>query len=410
MNIDDRIERRLRPEATAGTRYEVPTLSPVVHPTDPTGRGSELEALLSALDPVFTGTLPPSICVHGPKGSGKSAVVASLFAQLATQTTQHGRAIVPATRPSETELPSFVYVDARDASTRFQLYRTILMTLGCGDIPNEGVRTDKLSDQLCRYVRAQTDVVVAVDHTNESGTPEMKTVDRWLADVHECSSLICVSRQPPEVIEWEPEICIEFDQYPQSSLVELLMNRASNGVVRKLFEHDQMVNVAAAADGDAHDALAAALCAALAAERAEAGSVDRSHLQTGLEAVPDRCVSLGRLLALPHNRQRLLYELGRLEADDLRTVGATARALAATEAVDLSVSTVRRVLYELADAGVFDRVAVDCNRTKGRPPSRLVTRFPKRVFERLYERHSRVGVSDQPTGTLSSSANLLSPI
>ena len=49
-------------------------------------------------------------------------------------------------------------------------------------------------------------------------------------------------------------------------------------------------------------------------------------------------------------------------------------------------TTVRRVLYELADAGLLDRVTVARSDGKGRPPSRLVPRFPTLVFRELFDR------------------------
>jgi len=67
-------------------------------------------------------------------------------------------------------------------------------------------------------------------------------------------------------------------------------------------------------------------------------------------------VALGRVLALSESRRRLLYELVSLSDDDRASVSAATETIASRKAVDLSPSTVRRVLYELADAGLLDRV------------------------------------------------------
>jgi len=73
-----------------------------------------------------------------------------------------------------------------------------------------------------------------------------------------------------------------------------------------------------------------------------------------------------------------------LSDDDRASVSAATETIASRKAaVDLSPSTVRRVLYELAaDAGLLDRVTARRSDGKGRPPesARPVPRFPTLVF------------------------------
>ena len=79
MNIDDRIERRLGYEVGASILADPEALSPVVHADSPVGRGPVIEQLLDVFESAFSGSLPSSVYVYGPKGSGKSAVVSALF-------------------------------------------------------------------------------------------------------------------------------------------------------------------------------------------------------------------------------------------------------------------------------------------------------------------------------------------
>lgn len=157
---------------------------------------------------------------------------------------------------------------------------------------------------------------------------------------------------------------------------------------RDALTHDQIREVSEWADGDAHDALAAVTGAAITAERAGASTVRPEDLDEGIEAVPRPSVALGRVLALSESRRRLLYELVSLSDDDRASVSAATETIASRKAVDLSPSTVRRVLYELADAGLLDRVTARRSDGKGRPPSRLVPRFPTLVFQELFDRPS----------------------
>ncbi|OYR47131.1 cell division control protein, partial [Halorubrum sp. Hd13] len=298
------------------------------------------------------------------------------------------RAIQTTTRAVEPTLPGFVYVDARRGSTRFRLYHDVLSTIGDDPVPEHGIGTDELADKLREGVRTGPDIVVAVDHTNEPETPDATTVVDWLSDIGGHISPVCLGRDPPDAIEWEPDESVAFEPYRRHVLVELLTSRCSTGLGRDAISHDQIREVSEWADGDAHDALAAIAGAAISAERAGASTIRPTDLDAGIEEVPKPGVALGRVLALSESRRRLLYELVSLPEDDRASVSAATETIASRPAVDLSASTVRRVLYELADAGLLDRVTVSQSHGKGRPPSRLIPRFPTLVFRELFDRPS----------------------
>jgi len=148
MDIDDRITRRKRDAAGPVTDDEA--ISPVAHVADPVGRGPALETLLDYLDPVLDGDLPPNAYVWGPAGAGKSAVVTALFAHLGPRSSRPGSIVHTATRarPSHESPLSFVYVDARAATTDFGLYHAILDGVVDEQVPTQGVRTETLVEQL----------------------------------------------------------------------------------------------------------------------------------------------------------------------------------------------------------------------------------------------------------------------
>lgn len=385
MNIDDRIERRLGYETGTSVLADPEALSPVVHTDSPVGRGPVIEQLLDAFESAFSGSLPPSVYVYGPKGSGKSAIVSGLFERLATHSGPR-RAIQTSTRAVQPTIPSFVYVDARTASTRFRLYRAVLSAITDEPVPDHGIGTDELAETLRDAVRTGPDLVVAIDHTNEPETPQATALVEWLADVGRNIVPTCIGRDHPDVVEWEPEHAVEFGKYRRHVLVELLTSRCSTGLGRDALSHGQIREIAEWAAGDAHDALAVVMGAAIHAERAGASTIRSRDVTAGIEGVPRPCASLGRVLALPESRQRLLYELVDLSEDDRSTVSAATEAIAACPGVDLSASTVRRILYELADADLLERVTVRRSDGKGRPPSRLAPRFPTAVFREWFDR------------------------
>lgn len=387
MNIDDRIERRLGYDVGAGVLVDPDAVSPVSHTASPIGRGPAIERLLDVFEPAFAGSIPPSAYVHGPKGSGKSAIVSTLFQRLASHSGPR-RAIQTSTRAVEPTLPGFVYVDARRAPTRFRLYHAALDAVSDDAVPEHGIGTDELTESLREAVDVRPDLVVAVDHVNEPETPTATTVVEWLTAVSDRVVPVCLGREDPAEVEWEPSEAVAFEPYRRHVLVELLTSRCSTGLGRDALTHDQIREISEWAEGDAHDALAAISGAAVTAERAGASTVRPEDLDAGIGAVPRPGVALGRVLALSESRRRLLYELVSLSDDDRASVSAATETIASREAVDLSPSTVRRVLYELADAGLLDRVTARQSGGKGRPPSRLVPRFPTLVFRELFDRPS----------------------
>ncbi|WP_050031964.1 Cdc6/Cdc18 family protein [Halorubrum halophilum] len=387
MNIDDRIERRLGYDVGAGVLVDIDAVSPVSHSGSPVGRGPAIERLLDVFEPAFAGSLPPSAYVHGPKGSGKSAIVSELFERLASHSGPR-RAIQTSTRAVEPTLPGFVYVDARRASTRFRICHATLDAISDDAVPEHGVGTDEVAESLRDAIATGPDLVVAVDHVDEPETPSPTTVVEWLTAVSDRVVPVCLGREDPAVIDWDPDEAVAFEPYRRHVLVELLTSRCSTGLGRDALTHDQIREISEWADGDAHDALAAIVGAAITAERAGASTVRPEDLDAGIEAVPRPGVALGRVLALSESRRRLLYELVSLPEADRASVSAATETIASREAVDLSPSTVRRVLYELADAGLLDRVTARQSDGKGRPPSRLVPRFPTLVFRELFDRSS----------------------
>ena len=78
-------------------------------------------------------------------------------------------------------------------------------------------------------------------------------------------------------------------------------------------------------------------------------------------------------------------ELVDFDSEDRVSVATATEAIAAT-GLDLSPGTIKRYLYELAEAGVLERVRAENPDRRGRPPSRAELRFPPSAFRRLYDR------------------------
>jgi Cdc6-like AAA superfamily ATPase len=391
MDLDERIERRRRGESERALVRDFDVLSPVTHLTEPNGRGPVLERLLDVLDPTFGGDLPDDAYVWGPKGTGKSAVVSALFGHLSEQNARRRSTILTTTRAVAPPTTLFVYVDARDASSEFALYHDILDSVVDDPVPEGGVGTDDLRDRLGTELVGTTQAVVAVDHVNESNTLTTRQIDSLL-DMPSMAYLV-VGRDPPdadvpgtdESVAARVDETIEVPRYERHALVDILTQRASLGLARNAVSHTDIREVASWADGDAHDALAAVFGAADHALERGGDRLTTDDIEVGMDAVPWPSVSLGRVLALPENRRRILRRLLELDASAVSSVTAATDALTADPYIDLSATTIKRVLYELAEAGVVKRIETDEDRGLGRPPSRLEPQFPTCVFRRLVD-------------------------
>ena len=386
MDIEDRIARRQRTGDRNRIVLDEDQLSPVWHPEEPIGRGPFIERLLDHFDPVFDGRAPPNAYLHGPGGAGKSAVTIPLADRLAESLSPPSDAVFTTTRGGSEPGVSFVYVDLRTADSAFEFLHAVLNALVAESVPRRGVGTEELRERLERRVRGAGPVVVVADHVGEPETVDVATVADRLDDIDGVFAWLAVGRSEPDAVGVpESAALIEVEPYSRAALTDILAARADAGLGQGTLAHSVIRRVAEWAEGDAAVALSALLGAVETA--AEAGEpVSSTHVDAGMSAVPWPCVPLGRVLALPRNRVRTLTRLVELAPEHRAPVGECAARIAGE--LDLTTSTVERFLYELAEAGIVERVRVSDSDGPGRPPSRVDPRFPTLAFRRLARRRT----------------------
>ncbi|MFC3476321.1 Cdc6/Cdc18 family protein [Halobacterium litoreum] len=389
MDLDARIRRRQRRNDERRLIRDDESLSPVAHVAEPSDRGPVFERLLDHLDPVFDGTLPPNAYVHGPFGAGKSAVVTALVTHLGRLSSETGSVIHTSTRAASPPSPGFVYVDLRETTSEFAFYHRVLDALAEDAVPEHGVSTQTLRDRLHDLLGAsRSGVVVAVDHVSEPDTADTDGLVELFAGLPSNVSWLAVGRDDPEETRLTEYTAtsIRVDAYQRQMLVDVLMTRASAALARRALDHRLARRIAAWADGNAHDALAALFVAAVRASRADRTHVSERDVDAAVAEIPQPSASLARALALPANKQLVLGHLVALDAADRASVSATTEAISDRPDVDLTRGTVKRYLYEMAEAGIVERVQSERRDGKGRPPSRVELRVPPTAFRRLYDR------------------------
>ncbi|SFH02477.1 Cdc6-related protein, AAA superfamily ATPase [Halopelagius inordinatus] len=382
MNIEERILQRKRRGERRRLLVEETVLSPVWHPESPVGRGATIERLLDRLDPVFDGETPDDVYVHGPSGSGKSAVVTALFRHLSRHLSSPTNTIQTTTRSGSESGTIFAYVDVRTATSEFEFSHRLLDESTEESVPRRGLSTDELRRRIRQTLRTQS-LVVALDHVDDVDPTLLEWLsterEEWSRDV----AVVAVGRARPATAPAavSDASVVELTPYHRAEVTDILTSRTTAGLARDAVTHDQIRTLATWSEGDAHDALAALLGSVDAALDDGATVIEERHLRAGIDSVPRPCASLGRVLALADNRQEVLRYLLELDDADRSSVQKTADALASRSS--LSASTIRRYLYELAEQDIIARVQADESDGAGRPPSRVEPRFPTRAFERL---------------------------
>lgn len=388
MDIEAMVRRRQRQNAESRLVTEFTALSPASHVDEPADRRRLLEQLLDHLDPVFDGSLPPHGYLYGPKGVGKSAVVTALFTHLRRQTNGPGDTIYTTTRVQPSRLLQFAYVDTRRRTTEFSFYHTLLDAVTDDRVPRHGISTATLRDRLHgRLGGTGAGLLLAVDHVGEPGSTAPETLVERFSALPSGVSWLAIGRTDPTetVLTDYTAASIRVAPYRFHVLVNVVLRRAAEGLDRPALGYEAITDIAEWADGDAHDALAALFVAADHADRAGHTSITEADRERALAEIPDDCVSLARVFALPANKRAVLRALVDLDPTQRASVTVATSAITEGDSVDLAEGTVKRYLYELAADGIVDRVQATGDTEQGRPPSRLEPRFPPTPFRRLYD-------------------------
>jgi Cdc6-like AAA superfamily ATPase len=392
MDLKSRIRRRQRNDGSTRLVVDYDAINPAVHVEEPTARGPTLERLLDYVDPVFDGDLPPNAYVFGPGGSGKSAVVTALFEQLRRLLSQSWSIIHTSTRVRTSGTPTFVYVDAREASSDFALYHAVLDGIVEETVPPQGIGLESIRSRLQEALDPyDSSTLVAVDHVGEPETYDLAELAERLGPMGDSLGWVAIGRAEPASFADDvlPPERIEVPAYERHALVDIVTERASSGLARRALQHEETRQLASWAEGNAHDALAAVFAAADRAAVEGRSRIHREDLSAGMDGIPRPSVSIGRVLSLSDNRKLVLRALIDLDEAERESVDAASEAIATSGGVDLSESTVQRYLYELAEAGITERVSHPRSTGEiGRPPSRVEPRFPTLVFRQLYDLRS----------------------
>lgn len=380
MDLADRIQRRRNGRTEDGLVIDWDALNPASHLAEPVGRAALLEAVLDALDPVFDNQVPPSVYLWGPKGSGKSAIVTAVIRALqnelagrqTTYTATRGRSAMSGLR--------FVYVDTRRATSEFKLCHHLLEGMTDESVPQRGIGTNDLIAGIEEELDRSAGVLLGVDHVETPLGASFETVQAAVEPFDDVALFAVGRPSPAELPMPVPSEQIEVPGYSHE-LIDVLTVRGSRALTRTL-DHSHARAIADWSEGNAHDALGALYLAATIAEAEGESRVTSDHVQSAIDEMPRDGAPLSQLLTLSETEHEVLRQLlavgpeTQLEIEEMADRIGTAS--------NLSSATVKRMLYELAQANILERVQVRTgNEVVGRRPSMVKPNFPARVLAEL---------------------------
>ena len=125
----------------------------------------------------------PNTYVWGPAGSGNSAIVTALMWALDSEMSGADPFYTATRAGSDRPEVRFVYLDARRARSRFQVYRELLEHLPddllVESVSKRRVSTETLRERLGSAVSKSETVLVAVDHLGEPTTVDLAELDAF---------------------------------------------------------------------------------------------------------------------------------------------------------------------------------------------------------------------------------------
>jgi len=325
------------------------------------GREGQVRQLGRCLRPVSQRQRPLNVWLHGPAGSGKTAL-ARWVAEAATAT---GSTVV------------LVYVNCWQNRTLYSVTQAIVdeLKILAADAQDTNFKLDRIRQAL-----RDRPMVVILDEIDRPMPTQREAIVYGLLSLPK-SGLICTARslQPLAAMDVGVRsrlspVVIEMPIYSRRQMVEIVTDRASRALLRGCWSPPLIGRIADAAGGDARAAIAMLRHTAVAAEEA-------SHEQLDIRAVEPflrqwRRIQLDARLTNLSDHERVIHELA-TRYQPIRTAELMRRYEAyciRRRLQPVAGRTFRKYVSRLHSAGL-----VDINSSSRSPGGRMVRCLPRSV-------------------------------
>lgn len=238
-------------------------------PAEIVHRHDEMNRLSTALSPVVDGDKPQDALLEGPTGAGKTCIARYGIAQLEEQLFD-----------IDTH-----YVDCWQHSKRFRALYKVLEGVGTTYDIHRSTPDDQMLDRLDDLDRPYLVVLDEVDQLQDQGLLR----EFWAI---ENLTMVLLTNEARDLYgpiddrlqsRLQTTVSVSFDSYTDDELVAILQDRVQWGLTPDAITESLLREIAAAAAGDARDAIAILREGARTATHDGAEAIDESHID---EAVP----------------------------------------------------------------------------------------------------------------------------
>ncbi|MFH1224508.1 MAG: AAA family ATPase [Candidatus Diapherotrites archaeon] len=279
-------------------------LAPEFLPEKLPHRDSEIDTMVYAFNPVLRGSKPQNLFVFGPPGTGKTASVKFVLAQL----------------EEHSDRAKMLYINCFQHESRHSVLAKLTNFLGM-PVPRRGLATDETYSKMVEAMRKASfaPIIILDEVDNIAGAEEQSRLLYDLLRVAEQEKkqlgLVLVSNDAAFTARLDARVKsslaaenLAFEPYSPQQLKDILRERAGYAFEQRVLE-DDVINVAAAhaakLGGDARIAIECLLKAGRNAERDNAASVTIAHLKRAFESI-DSLPTLKKIRGLNENEKNLL--------------------------------------------------------------------------------------------------------
>ncbi len=272
-------------------------------PNNMVHRDNERQEIARNLKPVLQEGQPLNMLVHGPPGTGKTAMAQHVVEELKKQ-----------------QFVKTPYVNCFSQKSRFEIFYKLLNKRAT--VPRDGTSTEKVIDMFEDEVR-QNPTVITIDEVDQIADDDaLFQISRF-----QKAGLILIANNPNALANFDERVRsrlsglkkVRFRRYDEDELLDILKQRRKYGMYPDSVSDDKLHSIASASNGDARMALNSLRMAAQDAENRGMDEVTEDIVEQSIDDSrdKDRIESLERLNRHQKEVYSILQEEEGLQMSDL---------------------------------------------------------------------------------------------